>query len=329
MKNKVQKLFSTSQVALYAVILMGIDNVRKYLPQFAEFKAFYTKEYLNNLEILVETAEKMLNEEQRNAITSASRTGAEESAVKALKTWRTLRQYINTAYKGKTLKTRLNEAGISSYADAAQMNWSAVKSILKMGGDFLAANKTTLMAKDNMPADFIKIYNDAATACQSLIKDFRDSSLGKGSQTIDKNQADNELYTTTMAILKDGQHLFENEKSVLRLFVFNTLLKIVKSKMPARFSGYATDSNKRPVEGAVINVNNGQYTAVTDKKGRFEINRMEAAAYPVEVLRTGFHLIEEEITFKPGTGKHIRFVLSAEMQIINKVNNDNGLEKVA
>ncbi len=326
MSKKVKKLFNCPQDALYAVILIATGNARKFLAQFTAFKAFYTADYFDILDKKVQEAENMLNEKQRNANSSIRRDDAEVSANSALKQWRRLRQYISSAYKGNVQKARLNEAGMASYAEASQMNWGAVKSILKMGSDFVTANKAALMANNNMPPEFVAIYTDAASACQLLIKDFRDTSLGKGSQTIDKNQADNELYTPTISFLKDGQIIFEEDKSAQRLYVFNTLLKTVKSKMPAHFSGYALDENKRPIADAVISINNGQYTAVTNKKGRFDFNRVEASTYPVSVQRPGFHIIEEEITFKPGTGKHIKFTLIPDMQVVK---SSTELEKVA
>ena len=316
MDNNVKKLFNCTQVALYAVILMATGNVRKYLNRFAAFKAFYTSEYLDNIDKQVSEAEKMLNEEQRNAITSADRDEAIVSAKKALKTWRTLRQYINTAYKGNGLKARLNEAGKANYAGAKQLNWAAVKAILKMGGDFVAANLTALIANNNMPKEFVVTYNDAANACLTLIKDFHDASLDKGSQTIHKNEADNGLYETITGILQDGQHLFEDQKAIHRLFVFNTLLKTVKTKLPAHFTGYVSGLNTRPTEGATISINDGQYMAVTDVRGRFAINRLEAATYPLEVTCPGFSAVQQNVAFKPGTGKHIDFMLTPTMQVV-------------
>ncbi len=330
MDNKVKKLFSCSQGALYAIILMATGNVRKFLNQFAALKAFYTKEYLDNIDKQVNEAQNMLNEEQRNGITSCDRTEAATSAKKALKAWRTLRQYIRTAYKDNGVNARLKEAGWASYADAKALNWSALKVILKMGTDFLATNKTALLANQNMPDGFIAIYADAATACFTLIKDFQDASLDKGSQTINKNEADNVLYETITGILQDGQHLFEDQKSAHRLFVFNTILKIVKSKMPAHFTGYVFGPNKRPVEGTTISINGGQYITVTDALGRFAFNRLEAATYPVEITCPHFNTIQQNMTFKPGTGKHSKFVLIPDMQVVRpQANKENADENVA
>ena len=307
-----KRLFNCPQELLYAIALLAWALCRKNLVAFHNLKALYTDAFVQEAVKAVNAAKDLADQQQRNLRVQTIREQLEESATLNRQNWQTLKRYIVSAFGKKNAPKKLDAAGAAYYEKAVQENWSALRSLLETANKFITENQVALLAKDNMPDDFAKKFDQQSQLCISLTDAIMHGEVERTLDAGEKSEADNAIYESLMVMLQDGQDIFKNNKMAKKQFVFSALLKIARGSQPAKLKGYVyNELTGKPVEGVRVFSANGDYEAVTDKKGRYMIARIAGGTYTIFVEKPFYQPVEMQVTLKPGVGKTIKFYLGA------------------
>ena len=296
--------FSCSIENMYTVVRMAWSYCLAEIDSFSAAYPFYTLKYVNDAIDTAKKAQAMLNQEERNAITKQDRQNLMTSATDCLANWQMLKTYILNGYPKATALINLQAAGLKYYAKAAKMNWSAMRSLLKVSNSFLANNSADLIDRLIMPDTFATQYAADTATCSKDNNDFLDAEVNKSSETKDKQAKDDAIYKAAIIMMKNGQKIYAGNAAMKEKFVFQQLLATAKKNNQAGLKGLVLSENQLPVAEVTVMNSNGKYTTVTDAKGRFHIAGMEAGDYLIFIEKAGYQTIELPVTLKPGmTGR--------------------------
>ncbi len=311
---KQEKGFNCSIDNLYAVLLLAWGYCMDNASAFAAAYPFYTKKYINEAIAAITKAQDMLNNEQRNADSSKERQSLMDAAMQCLANWQLLKTYIINGYAEAVADIELKNAGSAYYLKAGKFNWSALRSMLKMGNDFLASNGADLVDRQIMSADFADKFATDAAAFAQKNADFHAAVVAKRKARKEKTGKDSDIYTLGIGMMRDGQRIFISTPELQEQFIFARLLAIVKGNKQASLSGYVYDTNKMPVAGVVITSKDQQYTATTNAKGRYNIGRIAAGDYTFSITCPGFAPVEQAIALSAGTASRVSFTMQNIMK---------------
>ncbi|MBK9017980.1 MAG: hypothetical protein IPM82_30240 [Saprospiraceae bacterium] len=130
----------------------------KHQPAFVALSSKFTVKLADDELAALKKLKKMA---QQNKVSDIRIDLWEDHAVMG-KLFRSGLWYIGEAFSGETVRTKkLQEAGLLKYDDKRMSREKAV-SLIKVFRPFLTKNKKELEAYDNMPASFIKEFDDAA-----------------------------------------------------------------------------------------------------------------------------------------------------------------------
>lgn len=308
------RYFNCSEEFLYLVAILGWALCRRYISKFKELKALYTDRYVDDAVKAVNDAQELDNVRQRNAQVERQRSELDTNGKAVFAMWAMLIRYIVTAWPVKADQRRqLEQAGATLYDKAKDMNPGELRNFCKTSSKFVNDNVTKLKANDNMPDAFAGDYRTLCNDTIVLTNTVADVSTTRKVDAGEKLAADNAVYQSLLVMLADGRECMKGQPSVKRQLSFNALLKVVRSTHPAQLKGYVYDSvTGKPLKGVRIKTSTGDYSAITDKKGRYVIGQMVGGVtYTVIVEKDGYLPIEQEVTMKPGTGKTLKFRLVA------------------
>lgn len=309
MANPIKRQHNASEEMLYTVCELAWSKVKELLPQFSDFKPRYTTAFVDDALAAVAAAKNFENMVVRNAVRKAARSVLLGEKRLVLKNRKKLKRYAATtaAFAGM-VEEKLQSAGATFYYKASKHNWPAVSSLIKSAKDFIEENKPALMANNNMPARFVDAFIVNLDECDKLLKAFLKTSVKVGVETVEKTEANNTIYEALTTMMADAQALLD-EVAYRRIFVFSYLRKVAEGRSPACLKGNVTDENNRPLKGAVIQVQNEQYKATSNKSGYYKIGRLLAAEYVVTVRLDGYEPVEQIISFHAGKAKTVKFRL--------------------
>lgn len=307
-----KRLFSCSQELLYAVALLAWLLCRRSLSAFAAFKALYTDRFVDDKVAKVEAAKAIDDQRQRNLVVQEQRELFDDSLKLNLGHMQSLKRFIRSAYKPKDRAAKRKAAGFDLYKVASTGNLSTVRTMLETALKFIDVNAVVLQANDNMPASFVITFKADAADCDKLSRKIPDVEITKNKETVDKNEADNEIYDELMTMLEDGQQVFKGT-SAARQWVFSALLKLAKGSHPAKLKGHVYDSvTGKGLVNVRISTTTGDYSTTSKKYGRYIIERiLGGVTYTVLVEAEGYQPLLQEVTIKPGTAKTVKFILVA------------------
>lgn len=214
------------------------------------------------------------------------------------------------------VKTKLIAAGSSVFRKASVDNWTAVRSLIDTANTFIANNLDSLMASENMPADFQTTFKAAGDNCIALSVIFAHINMEKEIATSIKTKANNGVYARMIEMLKDGQQIFKDNAEMKKQFTFRYLVSKQRGEHPARLRGRIVNTLNIPVEGAVIMSQDERYTATTDSKGQYHIRRIAAGTYTFTISCAGYETIVAAITCTAGIASRGDFEMTG---ILKKV----------
>lgn len=317
MKAIAKKLFNCPQELMYLVSIMGWGFCKDFLSRFTALKDKYTVDYINQALAGVQAAEDIWNLQQRNYVTGEKRNEFKAAVLALRKSFQVLKRFIQDAFPANT-KEMYVAAGQNYYLPSQNGNIDMVRLLVKSMSMFMTKNMEVLKKEGHMTADFADLVNKQFDACMNLSKEVGVSEQTKSTKTINKGNADNDVYNLLLSMFGDAQVIFKDDAN-LHNFVFSTLLKKVKATRPASMTGkmwQIIDGKKMPLTD--VKIQSGEYKAVTDKKGVYKIAAIAAGDYTFTITHDGSAPVQEKITIKGGTRKSFSYtyhaVLAMEME---------------
>ena len=311
--KSIKNLYSIPQEILYFVCFAAWKLCSDNLSKFSALKAIYTEAFVTAAVQVVQDARDLPTSRRAIIAKKKARINLITSTRQVRKNWQVLKVYITNAFEEKFVRNALEAAGSEWYGKASFDNWSAVRSLIDAANQFIASNLTELTANGNMPADFQTIFQTDGIACIDLSVVYAEASMTQEKATSVKVEANNTIYASVIKMLKDGQQIFTDDVLMKKQFTFSYLVSLYRGEGSASLKGRIVNNLNMPVEGAVIVSLDQKYTATTNDKGIYQINRIAAGTYTFTITCAGYNPLVQIITFAAGTASKGDFELVPAM----------------
>ena len=287
-KKGVRALYGCSQQSFYTVAALVWANYNTNVLLFKALKGKYTPAFAVAALSALAAAKLLPNQETRNAMPESVRIALLPLANNCLANQRKLKSYIEEAYP-TTASTMLASAGNKSYKAAYHEGWEEMNTMITDADLFIGNNTAALeMAGANMPAAFAATYTTDKTAFETVYKSYLLTAQATSGDTSDKMKANNKVYTTMMAMLKDGQLIFETDETRKAIFTFDTVLGNVTGNGTTGMRITASDSvSKVNITKFTASIQPGAVVAVAD--GIILEVKMSEALYTVVISAPGYN----------------------------------------
>jgi len=222
-----KKQYGCSQSVLYPVLTFCWNKYLEYQPGFEAVSTIFTVAYGNQQLTAVQDAENMPDHEVRSNIHEVIRKNLGVVTDKGLVNWKFLEGHITRAFPKAVQINMLEDAGKSHYRKATRHDWESASRILNMASLFINEHLVTL--KDGgMPNSFENSFNTDKAEFDTVYAEFIEAETKVWKMREDKIIANNEIYRTTMAMMKTGQKIYRYDEAIKRMFVFSKVVKLIQ-----------------------------------------------------------------------------------------------------
>lgn len=280
--------YRCSQSALYVLCRLAWANFNSNLARFNAFKPFYDTGFYNARFGEINAAEDLPNEQTRDDISETSRITLTQKAEICLDAWRFLERYIITAFPEPFTKPKLEAAGSDFYTQAAAFNWESLQSMMNAGENFITTHNAELSANNNMPAAFPGALSTAKSNFDTELSIFLEAEETRHLGADVKVSANNNLQIKVMAMLLDGQTIFQNEPSPLQLFIYDHLLDLITNHIAGLKGTVTTGVADSPLEDCTLEIVELAKSTPSAEDGRYDFGRCTAGTYTVKCSKEGF-----------------------------------------
>ena len=241
--KKIHSIYGCSQQTLYTIAGIVYTNYLANLGVFTSFKGKYTAAYATSGIAAVAAAKALPSKHSRNAIPESIRLQLLPLGNACLSNQRKLKSYIHEVFPGDAATPMLAAAGFNSYYAATHESWEEMNSMITNADSFITSNSVALQAGvTNMPVAFAGTYSTDKTAFETIYNNYLITSQATAGGTTKKISANNDVFTTLMAMMSDGRLIFEDDETKKALFTFSTILANVTGVGTTGMRITATDS---------------------------------------------------------------------------------------
>jgi hypothetical protein len=308
------KNYPTSQAALYIILRLMWQSCLTNILTFAGFKAKYKATFIAARLAEIDAAEALPSEEQRSFVHKQKRDDLSAAGKEGRRNWQSLKLYINSGFENP--ENYYESAGMKSYEEASNENWPALNELLRMGSEFIAANLAALKANENMPDTFQAAFDSKKDEVKTLADGFYAAEENARIATDLKTVNNNQCYTNAIAMGADGQHLFQDNDEMRKLFSFDAVKELVSPSGASEVTVTVyveTNGVKVAKKGAEVSIVGTDKSGITDDDGKVTLTQLPDGAAKIKVTADGFNdnIIDTEFT---GTMKRIEATLTPLFQ---------------
>lgn len=314
MQSKTQSLYRTSMVILYMVCRFGWTLYNKYWESFSELSEEYTKDYRVQQLAAVNKAQALLDASQRRGTVKQQGVELDDSSQSAILFWKKLRRFIMKAIPGRDQDAAIAQAGGAHFAKAREGNRAELTDLLTAGQTYLTANEAMLIDKAAMPATFAAGYNKAKDLYDKQHLDYASAKGDATDGTVDKVEANNELYKNIQFMFGDAQTVFDKQKMVAKQFSFAAVKRLVTKDMAGihfTILEAGIKEPKKPAITAIITTDESGEAYPVNKRGVASI-LMKAGVHSVTVSCPGFQTYTGIVKADAGVKHRVKIELVKE-----------------
>ncbi len=307
-KNK----YNFKQSELYTIARLVVAAVNFFLTRFSAFKGKYNAPWVAAQILAIDAAEDLPDEEQRDELHQTRHVQLVVLVQQSLDKFNALRRYIVEVFPENEHEIKIDAAGGSYYAAAANGDFDSCKQMLTRGNQFIIDNTSTLdAAGQNMPAAFPGEFSTLKTNFQTLHIDYLGSESGAELGTEEKIDANNAIYKIITSVNADAQAIFtaDNEEAEREQFILEQQLLLVRGAGVAGMRFHVTDAvTETDIAGASILIKPST-ELTSDTNGRALKLQLAAATYQVVISKPAYIPQEIEVIVQTGTVKRVNVQL--------------------
>jgi CarboxypepD_reg-like domain len=283
--------YGCAQPELYTTSRNSWLLCQEYLSQFADYKNKYTPAFIAENLALINAVEAMPDHDARTEPVKGLRQDlvAEKSAVMML--YVRLQGYVTEVYKNDktTREAMFTEMG-QAYFDKSNVSGMLTSMI-----PFVKTYQTVLTNDGLMPATFLMRLEEKEASFSATAQTLNDERNAAPKTTKDKIVANNDLKDRVMSMLKDGQKVFYDNKTIAQKFVWATLLSVVRGVKPTGLIGKVLDSvTDTPLSIATVEIETLSKTVQCDEEGRYEFKDIPADKLRIVFKAEGYQTLVVE-----------------------------------
>jgi hypothetical protein len=281
--------YNCSQQDLYNAGRLAWDLCQSKLPNFGAFKSKYTPEFVAQNRAELEAADRLPDAAARRANAVSARLDMLPIRDQIVTYMGWLKAYIDDAFDANKWDIMYNAAGQGYLQKAKFDSWGSVTALLSSAIPFIEENLAALTAKDNMPADFLKKFQDIELSFKAAYSIWLAADKAATEQTDEKVNANNNVYANIVAMLTDGQRLFQDDPANAKSFSFTVILDKTHGVRNAGLAGKAINAtNQKGIKDVSLAVQGLDKATMTDKDGKYELTPLSAGKYTIIVTAKGF-----------------------------------------
>lgn len=302
------------QSELYTIAYFILQAVSSALPRFVAFKGKYVAAWIADRILQVDAADDEPDEQQRSETHETLRVELLKMVTDALNMFNAMERYIAEVFPEDVQEIKVNAAGGTSYAAAANKDFDACEQMLKDLSKFAEDNETTLLNGGlNMPAG----YRAALDLLKGNFKTkHHDFLFSEGSAEVDtgkKIDKNNAVYKDIItSINADAQAIFtsDDDDDMRKQFVLDHQLQLVRGPGIAgmRFLVKQSVTNEGLADVDIL-ITPGDKTLSTGTNGRALQLQLAAGDYTVTFSKDGYISQTLTITIETGTVKRVNVTL--------------------
>jgi hypothetical protein len=238
----------------------------------------------------------MPDDAARSAVAETLRVGVVKMGDTCLLNFRFLKSYIEGAFADEDVwDAQFKAAGQNYYADAANGDWESMELMNQSAKNYLNTNNALLVGVApnlNMPAAFggaTGTYGTAATnftAQYLLFKSAEETSVATAAKII----ANNNVYKTTIKMMKDGQLIFDGDDETKKMFTFSSIWDLINPPVAGIKGQVKVSGTNTPIGGATISIQKDGEVAqdiLTEDDGTYS-HQLGAGNYTIKVSAAGY-----------------------------------------
>ncbi len=310
-KKKAPKLSVRGKIEYYwDVAELSWYYCRQNLERIAVYAPYITKEFIEQQLALITETRDLPN----NVVRSAGNTKSlrkVQSKRRAILAKADLLDAALRKYNEKspdTYQLERKESGLVSLRQASAFDYPAVSTFITNATKYLTTYGQQLVEALVLPASFLQELKDLGTAFneEKMNLNTTRQTAKEGTGTVVSKVDDIKLQIRTMQDY--GKTAFKDDPEIYRYFTEEYLLNAVRSKHPASLNGRTTWPKEegmekaKPVAGLLVEVLGiAGKSAVTNKKGRYEIKQLAAGEHRVRISGTGIQPVELLVVLALGT----------------------------
>lgn len=283
--------YGCAQPELYTTSRNSWLLCQQYLSQFADYKNKYTPAFIAENLARITTVEAMPDHIARIEPVKGLRQDfvAEKSAVMMF--YARLQGYVTEAYKNdKTTRDAMFTEMGQAYFDKSDVSGMLTSMI-----PFVKTYQTELTEKGLMPVSFLTRLEEKQASFTAANQTWNDERDATPNATEDKINANNDLKDRVMSMLKDGQKVFFDNKTIANKFVWATLLTAVRGVKPTGLAGKVTDgATDAPLSNVMVEIETINKMVTCDEAGRFEFKDIPADKLRIVFKAEGYQTLVVE-----------------------------------
>lgn len=225
--NPLVALYPGTESALYRVTGLVADICTQNIDALAAYKQKYTLKFVGELQQSATDAKNLPNHSTRQGALSALHNTLVEANSGFCSVFAGLMGYIDDSFPAAQVAANKKMAGGDLYISALKENWSATSIMTGTGATFIS-NNTDALTAGGMPVDFADSFSNAADAFETSLSAFSNYKNGAQGETNAKIIANNNLYSSLLAILKDARYVLGTDMASKKAFSYSAQLKKVK-----------------------------------------------------------------------------------------------------
>ncbi len=306
--------YKCAQDVFYVIARAGWRICRKNVAAFAARKPKYTEGYINERLAKIDEVDYLPDATGRYIDYDLTKMELEKCKQTILIEFGVLLSYIRDAFPTTEVETMSRAAGDYLVADAKKGGWTKTTALLSAAVPFIEKYQTKLLrgyktpdVLDNMPANFLAMFQDLQETFGDLFDQIQDADETGQKQTGEKVAYNNALYADLMDMLDDADVFFQGNKDLLNEFSYNNLKKKAQGTKQAGLKGKVLlPQTNNPMANVKITLEGTNKTTTTDALGRFDISQLSEGTYRIIVEADGYETVFiEKVMIK--TGKTTRF----------------------
>jgi hypothetical protein len=298
-----KRKFNYTESELYTLCLTGWDVCLKFLSLMTAFSPKYTLEFVQAKKDEVLMLMAQFNLRQRNSQISSLRRELNASTLKALKSWRSLKLYIEMGFPSDQTADKLDEAGFSLFKSAQKKQWEDLLKMMIAGKSFIAANKLILTQNQDMPEDFAELFDAVLEDFKSKFEAYIRAGINKVQDTEAHTTALNDIFMEVSKMFAVGKEVFKDDKVLRDQFQFSRNLRIMGGIGWAGIKGKITDENGKLklIEGLEITLLETEDLVTQEEDGSYILNQLSSGVYTIKVEAPDYKTIETNVEVKVDT----------------------------
>lgn len=280
--------YPCSQANLYTACRLIVKACGAILTDLTALKPKYTQTFFDELSDRIDAADMLPDLAARQSLSKRLNLDLKAARDKVLSKFGILQSYIDESFEADKIKIMYEEAGSGRITKVKKDNWTEMTQLMSSLLLFFDTHHDVLTANNNMPAQFETDFRALIDETKGIKNASEAADTASNEKKDEKIDANNDIFTTIMAILTDTQRMYQDTPAKAKSYTFAAFESQTHGVRNAGLAGkIMRNINKFALKDARITIQDFDKVAISDDKGRFEITPLSSGKYTIIIEKEG------------------------------------------